>query len=82
MGITENTRCAYQIGYIPNAKILCIVRKQPSNTIMLTCDAFCVLPPFSKLLPELASYVPLPRWSHFASLFLGVADCSVVSDLK
>lgn len=55
-GITENTRCAYPIEYIPNAKIPCIVERQPSNIIMLTCDAFGVLPPISKLSPEQASY--------------------------
>ncbi|KIM68977.1 hypothetical protein SCLCIDRAFT_104007 [Scleroderma citrinum Foug A] len=54
--ITENTRCAYPIEYIPNAKIPCIVNRQPSNIIMLTCDAFGVLPPISKLSPEQASY--------------------------
>ncbi|KAL4080210.1 ATP-utilizing phosphoenolpyruvate carboxykinase [Scleroderma yunnanense] len=54
--ITENTRCAYPIEYIPNAKIPCIVNRQPSNIIMLTCDAFGVLPPISKLSPDQASY--------------------------
>ncbi|KAI6026430.1 hypothetical protein PISMIDRAFT_92167 [Pisolithus microcarpus 441] len=56
VSITENTRCAYPIEYIPNAKIPCIVERQPSNIIMLTCDAFGVLPPISKLSPEQASY--------------------------
>jgi len=56
ISITENTRCAYPIEYIPNAKIPCIVDRQPSNIIMLTCDAFGVLPPVSRLTPEQASY--------------------------
>lgn len=56
ISITENTRCAYPIEFIPNAKIPCLVEKQPSNIIMLTCDAFGVLPPVSKLSPEQASY--------------------------
>ncbi|KAI6044604.1 ATP-utilizing phosphoenolpyruvate carboxykinase [Pisolithus marmoratus] len=56
VSITENTRCAYPIEYIPNAKIPCVVERQPSNIIMLTCDAFGVLPPVSKLSPEQASY--------------------------
>ncbi|WVQ74189.1 phosphoenolpyruvate carboxykinase (ATP) [Cryptococcus sp. DSM 104548] len=56
VSITENTRCAYPIEYIPNAKIPCIADQQPSNIIMLTCDAFGVLPPVSRLTPEQAQY--------------------------
>ena len=56
VSITENTRCAYPIEFIPNAHIPCLVNRQPSNIIMLTCDAFGVLPPVSKLTPEQASY--------------------------
>ena len=56
ISITENTRCAYPIEFIPDAKIPCTVGRQPSNIIMLTCDAFGVLPPVSKLTPEQASY--------------------------
>jgi phosphoenolpyruvate carboxykinase (ATP) len=54
-GITENTRCSYPIEYIPNAKIPCVAG-HPKNVIMLTCDAFGVLPPVSKLTPEQAMY--------------------------
>lgn len=54
--ITENTRCAYPIEFIPNAKIPCITDNQPSNVIMLTCDAFGVLPPVSRLTSEQAQY--------------------------
>ncbi len=54
--ITENTRCAYPIEFIPNAQIPCFVQSQPKNIIMLTCDAFGVLPPVAKLTPEQASY--------------------------
>lgn len=36
--LTENTRCAYPIDYIPNAKIPCM-GGHPSNIILLTCDA-------------------------------------------
>ncbi|PBK91741.1 ATP-utilizing phosphoenolpyruvate carboxykinase [Armillaria gallica] len=56
VSITKNTCCAYPIEYIPNAKIPCVVDRQPSKIIMLTCDAFGVLPPVSKLTPEQASY--------------------------
>lgn len=44
----ENTRAAYPIEFIPNAKIPC-VGPHPKNVILLACDAFGVLPPVSKL---------------------------------
>jgi phosphoenolpyruvate carboxykinase (ATP) len=47
--LTENTRCAYPIEYIPNAKIPCLSTKHPKNIILLTCDARGVLPAISKL---------------------------------
>ncbi|DAA73407.1 TPA_exp: Uncharacterized protein A8136_4816 [Trichophyton benhamiae CBS 112371] len=50
--LTENTRCAYPIEYIENAKIPCISDGHPKNIILLTCDARGVLPPISKLTPE------------------------------
>ena len=53
--LTENTRAAYPIEFIPNAKIPC-VGGHPSNIIFLTCDAFGVLPPVSRLTPEQAMY--------------------------
>lgn len=52
---TENTRCAYPIEYIPNAKIPCL-GGHPKNIILLTCDAFGVLPPVSKLSEAQAMY--------------------------
>ncbi|KAI9356633.1 phosphoenolpyruvate carboxykinase [ATP] [Pilaira anomala] len=53
--LTENTRCAYPIYHIPNAKLPCM-GGHPKNIILLTCDAFGVLPPVSKLTPEQAMY--------------------------
>ena len=53
--ITENTRGAYPIEFIENAKIPCVAG-HPSHVIFLTCDAFGVLPPVSKLTPEQAEY--------------------------
>ncbi|QDT06005.1 Phosphoenolpyruvate carboxykinase [ATP] [Rubripirellula lacrimiformis] len=53
--ITENTRVAYPIDFIENAKIPC-VGPHPKNIIFLTCDAFGVLPPVSKLSTEQAMY--------------------------
>jgi phosphoenolpyruvate carboxykinase (ATP) len=47
--LTENTRCAYPIEFISNAKIPCISDTHPANIILLTCDARGVLPPISKL---------------------------------
>ena len=53
--ITENGRVAYPLTHIPNAK-LDGVTGHPSAVIFLTCDAFGVLPPISKLTPEQAQY--------------------------
>ena len=53
--LTENTRACYPIEFIPNAKIPCR-GGHPSNIIFLTCDAFGVLPPVSKLSPAQAMY--------------------------
>lgn len=55
ISITENTRAAYPIEFIQNAKIPCVAG-QPKNIIFLTCDAYGVLPPVSSLTPEQASY--------------------------
>jgi phosphoenolpyruvate carboxykinase (ATP) len=53
--ITENTRGAYPIEFIKNAKIPCVAG-HPSDIIFLTCDAFGVLPPVSRLSREHAMY--------------------------
>ncbi len=53
--ITENTRCSYPVEFIPNTKLPC-TGGTPSNVIFLTCDAFSVLPPVSKLTPAQAMY--------------------------
>ena len=55
VSLTQNTRCSYPIEYIENAKIPCIA-DPPKNIILLTCDAFGVLPPVSKLNPDQAMY--------------------------
>ncbi len=52
---TENTRASYPIHFIPNASETGIAGN-PKNVIMLTADAFGVLPPISKLSPEQAMY--------------------------
>jgi phosphoenolpyruvate carboxykinase (ATP) len=53
--ITQNTRASYPIQYIDNIQIPCEAG-HPKNVILLTCDAFGVLPPVSMLSPEQASY--------------------------
>ena len=53
--ITQNTRGAYPIEYIDNARIPCVAG-HPTDLIFLTCDAFGVLPPVSKLTAEQAMY--------------------------
>ncbi len=53
--LTENTRASYPIDFIENAKIPC-VGGHPKNIVFLTCDAFGVLPPVSKLSPSQAMY--------------------------
>jgi phosphoenolpyruvate carboxykinase (ATP) len=57
----ENTRAAYPIDYIPNASLTGRAG-HPKNVIMLTADAFGVLPPIAKLTPSQAMY-------HFLSGF-------------
>jgi phosphoenolpyruvate carboxykinase (ATP) len=54
--ITENTRAAYPLHFIPNSLIPAKVDTHPKNIILLTCDAFGVLPPVAKLTPEQVQY--------------------------
>jgi phosphoenolpyruvate carboxykinase (ATP) len=53
--LTENTRAAYPVSHIPNARPDGL-GGQPRHIIMLAADAFGVLPPVSKLTPEQAMY--------------------------
>ena len=59
--LTANMRCAYPLGYISNASETGL-GGHPNNIIMLTCDAFGVLPPIARLTPAQAMY-------HFLSGF-------------
>ncbi len=52
---TENTRAAYPIHFIDNA-VQPSVGGHPKNIVLLTCDAFGVLPPISRLTAEQAMY--------------------------
>lgn len=59
--LTANMRCAYPLDYISNASETAL-GGHPKNVIMLTCDAFGVLPPIARLTPAQAMY-------HFLSGF-------------
>jgi phosphoenolpyruvate carboxykinase (ATP) len=50
---TQNTRCAYPLEAIPNASATGLAG-HPRHVVMLTCDAFGVLPPIARLSPEQA----------------------------
>merc|ERR1719160_1456078 len=56
VSITENTRVSYPLQFMPNARIPATVDHHPKQIIFLTCDAFGVLPPISKLTPEQVMY--------------------------
>ncbi|HEY0976903.1 MAG TPA: phosphoenolpyruvate carboxykinase (ATP) [Flavobacteriales bacterium] len=53
--ITENTRVSYPIEHIENVAVPS-VGGHPKNIFFLTCDAYGVLPPISKLTPGQAMY--------------------------
>ncbi|MFP1643829.1 phosphoenolpyruvate carboxykinase [Pontitalea aquivivens] len=59
--LTDNMRCAYPLDYISNASDSSL-GGHPRNVIMLTCDAYGVLPPIARLTPAQAMY-------HFLSGF-------------
>jgi phosphoenolpyruvate carboxykinase (ATP) len=59
--LTANTRCAYPLEAISNASPTAR-GGHPKNVVMLTCDAFGVLPPVARLTPAQAMY-------HFLSGF-------------
>ena len=59
--LTENMRCAYPLDYISNASETGL-GGHPKSVILLTCDAYGVLPPIARLTPAQAMY-------HFLSGF-------------
>ena len=74
VSITQNTRASYPIEYIPNAKIPC-VGGHPQNIILLTADAFGVLPPVSKLTPAQTMYHFISGYTaKVAGTEVGVTD--------
>ena len=73
-GITENTRGAYPIEHIDNARIPCIAT-HPTDVIFLTCDAFGVLPPVSRLTLDQAEYHFISGYTaKVAGTEVGVTD--------
>lgn len=72
--ITENTRASYAITAIPNHVESGMVG-HPSHVIMLTADAFGVLPPVAKLTPEQAMYHFLSGYTaKLAGTEMGVTE--------
>lgn len=72
--LTQNTRGSYPIEHIPNAKLPC-VGGHPTNIIFLTCDAFSVLPPVSRLTPEQAMYHFISGYTaKVAGTEMGITD--------
>lgn len=72
--LTKNTRGSYPVEHIPSAKIPCVTG-HPENVIMLTCDAFGVLPPVAKLTPAQAMYHFISGYTaKVAGTEMGVTD--------
>lgn len=71
---TENGRVSYPIYHIPNFKPD-TMGTHPKTVFFLTCDAFGVLPPISKLTPEQAMYHFLSGYTaKVAGTELGVTE--------
>lgn len=72
--LTENTRTSYPIDFIDNA-VVPSVGAHPRNIFFLTCDAFGVLPPISRLTPEQAmDYFVLGYTAKVAGTEMGVTE--------
>ncbi|WP_266366814.1 phosphoenolpyruvate carboxykinase (ATP) [Tellurirhabdus rosea] len=72
--VTENTRTAYPIDYIPDAAAPSVAGA-PRNIFFLTADAFGVLPPISRLTAEQAMYHFLSGYtSKLAGTEMGITE--------
>src|SRR5262249_39243985 len=72
--LAENTRACYPIQYIPNAS-KSGMGGQPKNVVMLTYDAFGVLPPIARLTPAQAAYYFLSGYTaKVAGTEIGVKE--------
>ena len=72
--LAENTRGAYELSAIPNTSDE-NMGPVPSNVIMLTADAFGVLPPIARLTPDQAMYYFLSGYTaKVAGTEIGVTE--------
>lgn len=72
--LAENTRGAYPIDFIPNAS-KDNMGPVPKNIVMLTADAYGVLPPIAKLTPDQAMYHFLSGYTaRVAGTEIGVTE--------
>ncbi|MDG5487146.1 phosphoenolpyruvate carboxykinase [Sphingomonas sp. BGYR3] len=72
--LAENTRGAYPIDFIPNASPD-NMGPVPRNIVMLTADAYGVLPPIARLTPEQAMYHFLSGYTaRVAGTEIGVTE--------
>ena len=72
--LAENSRGAYPIDFIPNASEENL-GPVPANVIMLTADAFGVLPPIARLTPDQAMYYFLSGYTaKVAGTEIGVTE--------
>ncbi len=72
--LAENSRASYPIDFIPNASADNL-GPVPDNVIMLTADAFGILPPISRLTPDQAMYHFLSGYTaRVAGTEIGVTE--------
>jgi phosphoenolpyruvate carboxykinase (ATP) len=72
--LAENSRGSYPIDFIPNASAS-NMGPVPRNIIMLTADAFGILPPISRLTPDQAMYHFLSGYTaRVAGTEIGVTE--------
>jgi phosphoenolpyruvate carboxykinase (ATP) len=77
ISLTENTRTSYPIDFIDNA-VMPSVGGHPRTIFFLTCDAFGVLPPISRLTTEQAmDYFMLGYTAKVAGTEMGVTEPQV-----
>ena len=75
--VTENTRGAYPLDFIGNASDIGVTG-HPANVVLLTADAFGVLPPISRLTRDQAMYHFLSGYTaKLAGTEVGVKEPSV-----